>query len=170
MNDTQLDGVDPMVSAESTEGGINTDFNLDEEYKEYPLIPVGMYQGEVANVSMDLEQMAIIWDLVIHAPDGVMSDGTTPIVGQHVMGKNWLPKPGDEDKMTTSGRTTKRQSKINSLKRFADKMQIDMTTPVKIATAIQEMEWIGIPVQFKVTIDSFEGNTFNKADRMTRMT
>jgi hypothetical protein len=97
-----------------------------------------------------------------------MSNGDTPIDGAHVFFRNWLPKPGDENELTKTGRNNKRQSKINMLRDFENAMGIDMSTPAKIAQALNEQTWIGVEADLDVDVDEYMGkfrNIVNKAKK-----
>lgn len=142
------------------------DFNVDDEYKPDPLIPKGSYHASVTKVSFNPAQHCIVWDLCLHDNGGVMNDGETPIDGAHVWFRNWLPKPGDENELTKSGKNNKRQSKINMLKDFSNELGIDMSTPTKIGTSLAEAEWIGIEVDVDVDIDEYMGKFRNNANRL----
>lgn len=144
----------------------DTDFSVDSEYKADPLVPQGTYLGNVTAVSYDKEKNAIVWKIALAGNDGVMTDGETPIDGAVMIMNNWLPKAGDENEMTANGRNTKRQSKINMLKKFADNMKINMNTPATIAEAIQNGDWIGLEVQVKVKVSEYEGNYRNEVQSM----
>ena len=146
---------------------ISTDFSLSDEYKEDPLVPTGTYKGNVTNVTFDPDQMAIVWDVVMEGNEGTMSDGETLIDGQVLFFRNWLPRKGDEDIAGKRG-GNKRQTKINMLKKFAEKMDISMDTPTIIAEAIENTDWIGIPVLAKVSINEYEGNISNQINNMAR--
>jgi hypothetical protein len=95
-----------------------------------------------------------------------MSDGETPIDGSHHYYRNWLPKPGDEDEPTKDGRSNKRQSKINMLKRFADEMKINMNTFPFILESITDQDWIGLEVITTISINEYMGTTRNQIDKM----
>ena len=95
-----------------------------------------------------------------------MSDGETPIDGSHHYVRNWMPRPGDEKKMTKDGRQTKRQSKINMMKRFAENMKMNMNTAKIIAEAIRNQDWIGISVIITISIGEWEGRIRNEASKM----
>lgn len=144
----------------------NTTFDLETEAKADPLIPPGTYFANVTKVWYDAERSCITWKLVLEGNEGVMSDGETPVDGASIMNNNWLPKPGDEDEPTASGRTNKRQSKINMLKKFADQMSIDMSTPAKIGEALQNAEWVGLRTQIVVGLREYQGNTYNEVKSM----
>lgn len=158
---------------EETEGEIDPsdalgamDFDVNDEYKPDPLIPKGRYHGVVNKVSFVPSKYCIVWDVCLHDNGGAMNDGDTPIDGAHVYFRNWLPKPGDETEMTKKGNTTKRQSKINILKDFQTSLNIDMSTPMKIATALNESQWIGIEVEVDVDVDEYLGRFRNNANKM----
>ena len=150
------------------EGGFtpDTDFDLEDEYKPEPLVAGGNYRGNVIGVVFDSEQSAIVWKVALADNGGIMSDGETPVDGSHHYYRNWLPKPGDENEPTKSGRGTKRQSKINMMKRFADDMKISMNTPAVIAESITNQDWIGLPVITTISIDEYMGITRNQIDKM----
>lgn len=146
----------------------NVDFNVEDEYKADPLIPKGVYHAVVAGVKFNPTQFCIVWDFCLHDNGGVLSDGETPVDGSHAFARNWLPKPGDEGEMTKSGKTNKRQSKINMLKDFQDKMGIDMSTPQKIATALAEQQWIGLESDIEVGIDEYQGRFRNVVNKCAK--
>ncbi len=145
---------------------INTDFNLDNEYKEEPLIPPAVYFGNTTKVWFNGEKSCVSWQITLDGNEGVLSDGETPVDGATVVFNNWLPKPGDEDKINASGRATVRQSKINMLKRFADKMGIDMDTPQTIMENLTNQEWVGITVQVTIGTREYLGVVSNEVKDM----
>jgi hypothetical protein len=146
-----------------------TDFNLDDEYKPEPIAPVGVYTGVVKKVSYESSNSAILWEIVASGNIGqVMADGASPIDGSSFFYRNWLPRPGDENIRTKSGRATKRQAKINMLKRFQDDMNVDMNTPQAVQEAIMNSEWIGIPVVMSINIEEYEGVTRNSIKKISR--
>lgn len=159
------DPVVDEVTPEENELG-EVDFDVENEYKPDPLIPKATYHGAVTKVSYNGAQACIVWDICLHDNGGAMNDGETPVDGAHVFFRNWLPRAGDEATMTKSGRSTKRQSKINMLKGFADNMKIDMSTPQKIAMALAEQEWVGLEVDVEVDIDEYQGTFRNTVNRM----
>lgn len=143
-------------------------FNVNDEYKPNPLIPKGTYHAVVTKVTFEPAKSCIVWDLCLHDNGGMLTDGSTPVDGAHQWFRNWLPKPGDEDEMTASGKSTKRQSKINMLKDFSVSMEIDMSTPQKIATALAEGEWIGIEVDVDIDSQEYMGKVNNITNKMRR--
>lgn len=144
-----------------TEANLDMDFNLEEEYVVDPLIPNGTYHGSVTDVSYDSEKLCIVWQFTLSENGGEMNDGETPIDGAKVYARNWLPKPGDEDVLTPSGKSSKRQAKINMLSDFAKNMNIDMNTPAEIMTGINDAEWVGIEVSVTLDIREYEGKFSN---------
>lgn len=147
----------------------DTGFNLDDDYKEEPLAPQGTYNGVVKSVEYLKKLNAISWTVVaVNNPGLVLADGETPIDGTEYNFKNWLPKPGDERIKSKSGKTTKRQTKINMLKKFQDAMEVDMNTPQTVADSIENGLWIGISVIMNIGINSYKGNTTNQIENMAR--
>jgi hypothetical protein len=144
------------------------DFNVEDEYKPEPLIPKGTYHGVATKITFQPSQFCIVWDFCLHDNGGSMNNGDTPIDGAHVFFRNWLPKPGDENELTKTGRNNKRQSKINMLKDFENAMGIDMSTPAKIAQALNEQIWVGVEADLDVDVDEYMGkfrNIVNKAKK-----
>jgi len=153
---------------EANDSGLSDlDFNVEDEYKPEPLIPKGTYHAVVTNVSFNAAQACIVWDLCLHDNGGFMNDDSTPIDGAHVWHRNWLPRPGDEDLITKSGKN-KRQNKINMLRDFSDELSLDMTTPEVIANAIAEAEWVGVEVDADVDINEYQGKFNNQVNRLRK--
>ena len=156
---------EPSGGDESEFGLNDIDFNVNDEYKPNPLIPKAIYHGVATKVTFDSSLMCIVWEFCLHDNGGLMNDGETPIDGAYVYFRNWLPRPGDEEKMTKTGRQTKRQSKINMLKDFQDEMGLDMSTPQIIATSLAEQHWIGTEADLEVDIDEYQGQFRNNVNR-----
>lgn len=158
----------PFIGDEEQTGmaNLDTNFDLEEEYKPEPLVPGGNYRGNVVAVTFEAAQNAIAWKVTLADNGGVMSDGETPIDGWSGYCRNWMPKVGDDKTMTKDGRQTKRQSKINMTKRFAEGMKINMNTPKNIAESIANQDWVGIPVLVTITIGEYLGRTRNEINTM----
>ena len=159
-----------MYADEENEGGSlgDLDFNVEDEFKPDPLIPKGTYHAVATEIRFEPAKFCIVWDFCLHDNGGMMSDGETPIDGAHVTYRNWLPKPGDENEMSKSGKSTKRQSKINMLKDFQDNLGLDMSTPTIIATSLSEQLWVGTEADLDVDVDEWQGrfrNTVNRANQ-----
>jgi len=148
---------------------LNQDFNLEDEYKPAPLVPQGNYQGNVTNVTVDARGHAILWQITLDGNGGYQSDGETPIDGQVMFYRAWLPKSGDDSEMIKSGGMTKRQWKINALADFSKAMGINMSTPAVIKEAIENSDWIGIRVTMAVTFDEYQGVVRNQVNKMKKV-
>lgn len=151
---------------ENTQYQAPEDFDVEEEFLPVPLIAESYYNGAVTDVKYLSEEQAVRWTVTLAENGGVMSDGETLIDGSAHFYHNWLPKPGDENEMTKKGTQTKRQAKINMLHDFAEGMQITMTTPKVILESIANSDWIGLSVQVKMGVRTWEGRTFNNLDKM----
>lgn len=160
--------IDEFPDNEPGDMTIDTDFSLEDEYKADPLIPAGTYHAAATKVTFDPQQQAIAWSFVLHDNGGLMSDGTTGVDGSTVFFRNWLPRPGDENELNTSGKATKRQSKINMLKQFSDQVGIDMGTPTAIITALTEQTWIGLEVDLVIQTREWEGKIFNDVKKVMK--
>ena len=147
---------------DTTDGLGGLDFNVKDEYKADPLVPNGTYHGAVTKVSFNASQASINWSICLNDNGGLLSDGETPLDGSYVFYTNWLPRPGDEDLMTASGKNTKRQSKINMLSEFAEALDIDMSTPQAIMEGIQDGQWIGMAVDVTTQIEEYNGKFSSK--------
>jgi len=162
VDENLVDGVD------ASDALGNLDFNVDEEYRPDPLIPKGIYHASAISTKFNPAQYCIVWDFCLHDNGGVMNDGQSPVDGAHVFFRNWLPKPGDESIPTKSGKTNKRQSKINMLKDFQESLCIDMSTPAKIATGIQEQVWVGVEADLEVDAEEYQGRFRNVVGRVKK--
>jgi hypothetical protein len=157
----------PTDEAPTGEFVFSTDFNAEEEYKVPPLVPSGKYEGNITNVYFSSVDNALAWDVTLVAdPDILMSDNETPVNGNTLTKKVWFPKEGDELLRTKTGRMTKRQAKINMIKEFQERMRINMNTPDAIIDAVENSEWIGIPVIVTIEVRSYEGRFSNQVNDM----
>jgi hypothetical protein len=144
----------------------DTDFNLENDAKEPGLIPDGTYHGMVNSVTVDEEKHVISWKVTLNGNGGKCSDDETEIDGSTLFFNNWLPKPGDKETRTASGRLTKFQSKVNQLKEFMNKMNLTQNTLAEIKEAALNGEYIGKEVDVIVYTDIYEGITSNKIKKM----
>ncbi len=147
---------------------INTDFDLESEYKEDPLIPQANYLGSITGVTYNPENYGLTFIVTLADNGGYMSDGETPIDGGRVFKSVWFPRPGDESTMTSDGKKTKRQSKINMLTEFARVMDLEMNTKEQLQTAMANGDWIGIAVVVSVEISEYQGRKSNPVNKMVR--
>jgi len=145
----------------------NLDFNTDEDYKESPLVPDGTYHANVVAVQFNAEKYRIDWTVTLVDNGGVMTDGETEIDGTQHKFTIWLPKPGDENELTASGKMTKRQSKINSFARFVKDMKLQEKTVSAMVQCIDEADYLGVDVDCTLQTREFpEGNFFNQIQNM----
>lgn len=146
--------------------GPNTDFNVDDEYKAPPLITKGTYHGSITAVKFNGEKNCVTWSVTFSENDMLCNDGETQVDGMVLDTSNWLPNPGDEIERTAKGKQTKRQAKINMLKEFAEKLKVNMNSPEIILKAIANSEWIGMEVNAKVGLRTWEGRVSNEIESL----
>ena len=138
------------------------DFNAEDDYKEAPLVPDGIYHANVTSVFFNAKDYRIDWQVTLAENDGVCTDGETEIDGTQHKYTIWLPKPGDENELIKSGRMSKRQSKINGFARFVDAMKLKEKTVGAMVECIDNAEYMGLEVDVKLQTREFpEGNFFN---------
>jgi hypothetical protein len=168
MTDVNVNSIQEDDIAEPADFKFDTEFNVDEEFKPTPLIPSGRYEGNVTKVHFDPASFALVWEVTLCTEDDMlMSDGETPVNGNVVFYRNWLPKAGDESTRTKTGKMTKRQAKINMLREFSKNMKISMNTPQEIMDGVNNCEWIGISVMVTVEIREWEGRFSNNVKDIT---
>lgn len=147
----------------------NDDFDLDSDYKPVPLIPSGDYAGNIVETRVDDQIGAIvIVGQLQNNPEQVCSDGDTPVDGQSVALKLWLPKSGDETTMTPKGNQTKRQWKLNNIKESLDKLGIVAPTMTAIRDQIASGAWLLDDVVISVEVSTYKGQVSNDARSITR--
>lgn len=142
------------------------DFNFEEDAKLPGLVPDGTYHGAITFAAFDDTKNAIVWKVTLADNGGVCTDEETEIDGQVLDFTNWLPKPGDENERTSSGKQTKRQAKINMMAEFMKKMQFAQTTVGEVLEAIDDQEYIGTDVEIQVGSREWQGQIFNEVKRM----
>lgn len=146
-----------------------TDFNLENDFKVEPLLANGNYSGNVVDVQLKLDKACIQWKIALDGNGGFMNDGETPVDGNNVYFNNWLPKKGDESTMTPSGRSTKFQSKVNQLARFAKGMGINMNTIGLIKEAIDNGDYIGMAVKVGIATSEYPAGSGNMKNDVNSM-
>lgn len=159
------------MSEETTTTGAANDFsfNLENDFKQDPLIPNGNYFGNVIDVTFDAEKANIAWKVALDGNGGYLSDGETPVDGIHVFYRNYLPKKGDENIQNSNGKGNKFQTKVNMLKTFADGMKVNMNSMDVIQEAIVNSEFVGKTVLVTVKIQEYpqgSGQFNNSCDKM----
>jgi len=148
------------------EYNVDLDFNFEDDSKEPGLVPDGTYHGNIISVAYDPERMSIAWKVTLVENGGVCTDDETEIDGCQLTFNNWLPRPGDENEMTASGRTNKRQSKINMMAEFMKKMNLSEATVGEVITAVENAEYVGLEVDLKVGTREWQGAVFNEIQKM----
>lgn len=146
--------------------GADTEFNLDDDYKPEPLIKKGNYKGNVTGVALG-DNASVQFTVVLNDNGGFMSDGETPIDGSEHILSHYLAREADKELKTRTGKN-KWQTKVNMTKRFAESMQINMNTPPEIVQAVEDQEWVGIPVTVAIDNETFEGMTRPRIQSMKR--
>lgn len=138
------------------------EFNLDEDYVPVPIIPPGPYRANLVKTILNAEMGAIVFECQLQGnPQVVCSDGTTPVDGQVVTMRLWLPKPGDENLRTPNGKQSKRQWKLNTIKETLDKMGISAPTITEIKRQIEAGDWNKDDVSIDVTVNTYKGQVSN---------
>lgn len=154
---------------ETTGEEVTTEFNLENDFKVEPLIPNGNYSGNVVEVQFKADKANIQWKVVLDGNGGFMTDGETGVDGATVYFNNWLPKKGDEAAMTPSGRSTKFQSKVNQLARFAKGMGLNMNSIGIIKEQIDNGEFIGLAVKVKIATSEYPAGSGNMKNDVNEM-
>lgn len=154
-------------SEEENVDATDISFDVEDEYKPTPLIPTGGYRGALTEILYNKKHASIDWTVTLNDNGGYMSDGETPIDGSSHIYKLWLPRPGDDVTMTKSGKQTKRQYKINSLKRFSKQTGLNVSSMDAVMEALENQEWLGLDVKIVLSVDSYKGMTFNRIEELT---
>lgn len=144
-----------------------TDFDLETDVKAPATIPDGTYYANVVSVVHNVEKHWLAWKVSLEGNGGMCTDEETPIDGAVLTFNNWLPKDGDQNEMTASGRQTKLQAKINQLGAFMKKMKLTQTKLSDIIEAIDNAEYIGLNVKVKISTREYQGNIFNDIQDMS---
>jgi len=144
------------------------DFNVEEDAIDEPLIPNGPYAGAITSAKFNEDIQLLELMVTLADNGGEMSDGTTPIDGAVIPFKVWYPKVGDKDLMTGSGKSTKHQWKVNNIKKVYVALGINLESAV-VLEGIESGEWVGIPVQVKIEINEYEGQTSNQINQCKRV-
>ena len=147
---------------------VESDFNLEEEYKPTPLLQPGMYKGAVTDVRWDNAAQCLVWTVTLAGNEVLANDGETPADGMVFKSYNYFPKAGDENIFTKSGKMTKRQAKINMLGDFQEDMSISINTKTALIDGISNGEWIGLAVKVAITLNEYKGKISNRVDRMSK--
>jgi len=145
---------------------VEADFDLEDDYKPAPLIPTGTFSGAITGVTFEGVQLSFM--ITLNNTNSLMNDGETSVDGRVLPYNVWFPKAGDDQVLTKSGTMSKRQWKINNAKKVADILEINLNTRTTIKEAIQNGEWIGIPVNAKVDVKEYKGEISNEINDIAR--
>jgi hypothetical protein len=152
---------------ESTTAQFETSFDLDTDTIATPVIPQGNYRGAITSVILDTEKQSINFDVVFSGNDGCYySDGETAVDGSKLIYKIWLPRAEDKDTLTTNGRQTKWQWKVNNLAKVSTSLRLNMKTPAAIAEAINNGDWIGTDIIAAVKLSEWNGELRNEINSL----
>jgi hypothetical protein len=157
-----------METENQTEKTYNpdSDFSFSDEAKDIPLIPNGTYHGNVTSVTHDTEKKCFSWKVTLVNNGGFCTDDETAIDGASLTANWWLPKPGDESEMESSGRITKRQGKINRIQQSLKKMKITQDSIAELDTAIDNAEFLGMEVLVKLAAKEYNSVISNEIKDM----
>lgn len=174
-----IDPLDPTAGMSDTMEGagldaLDTDFDLEGEYKPAPLLPEANYLGVISGAKFNPNNFCVEYQVTLQGNEGrYATDGETEADGMVFTKYLSLPKPGDEIERTSRGTMTKRQAKINMMKEFFDKMNFPVNTMNDIKSALENQDWIGAPIVAKVTAQASKNDAtryFNSVDSMVAQT
>ena len=153
--------------ADAEAAALETDFDLEDEYKPTPLIPNGKYTGSITKSIYTVGCLRLY--VTLAGNDGFMSDGEPAIDGAQEIFNIWLPKKGDESELTKSGKQTKRQWKINNAKKQGDALGINLNNLQAIKDGAESGDWVGIEVTVEIQSGEFNGEARNEINRIAKM-
>ena len=145
---------------------VEADFDLEDDYKPAPLIPTGAFPGAITSATFEGVKLSFM--VTLNDTNSLMSDGETSVDGAVLPYNVWFPKAGDDQVLIKSGTMSKRQWKINNAKKVADSLKVNLNTRTVITEAIQDGEWVGIPVSVKVDIREYKGEISNEITDIAR--
>lgn len=146
-------------------------FDINSEYVADPLIPDGTFKGLTTKVELKPDAGTLEFTVQLIGNEGLYCvDGITSIDGKTSKYTLWLPVKGDELVKSQFSALTKRQDKIRSIKKFSEKMKINIGTEKDIKQAIEFQEWLSIPVIVSIKSRPYEGVLYNQIKKMERAT
>lgn len=150
----------------------------EQDFKEAPLVPAGVYNGEIVEVRKNYDKFNISFVVLLKDNAGTCKritaagtfedDVNEPIDGKTILVPIWLPKPGDENLMESNGQRTKKEGKVY---RFFKQMQAlgvssGYQTPEALNKSIDDLAWVGLNVTVKVKEREYEGTWSNEGGAM----
>ena len=158
-----------MDTSNNNNSVFDTSFDVDADYKPTPLIIGGTYKGTIKSVKMNNKLAAVEFMIVLNGNEGVTcTDGETTVDGIEVESKLWLPKANDKNELNKKGNMTKFQSKVNMLKSFGERTELNVNSFDKIQEAIGDQEWIGHSVLARVDVEVYQGRQFNRCNDFSK--
>ena len=146
-------------------------FDVETEFVSDPLVPDGTFKGLITKVELKPDNGILEFTVVLEGNEGInCSDGITPIDGKTSRYAVWLPQKGDELVKSKFSALTVRQDRIRAIKKFSDKMNIHIGNAEDIIKAIEDQEWISIPVLVSIKSKPYEGVLYNQIKKMERAT
>lgn len=146
-------------------------FNVEEEFVADPLVPDGIFRGIITKVELKPDNGILEFTVTLEGNEGTYcSDGATPIDGKTSRYAVWLPLKGDELVKSKFSALTVRQERIRAIKKFSEKMNINIGNAQDILLAIEKHEWMSIPVLVSLKSKPYEGVLYNQIKKMERAT
>lgn len=146
-------------------------FNIEAEYVPDPLLPDGTYKGIITKVELKPDVGILEFTAELQGNEGIFCvDGITPADGKTSRFALWLLQKGDELVKSQFSSLTKRQEGIRTIKRFREKMKIEIGSEQDIIHAIESQEWLSIPVFASVKSRPNNGILYNYIKKLERAT
>lgn len=144
-------------------------FDVSKEFVPDPLVPDGTYRGIIVNVELTSESRMLNFKVQLQGNEGIYcTDKATPVDGKQSKYTVWLPVKGDEFIPSQFSALTVRQDRIRGIKKFADKMKIEIGKEQDIKEAIEDKRWMSIPVVVTIKSRVYEGEIYNQIKKMER--
>lgn len=146
-------------------------FDISKEYVPDPLVPDGVYRGIVVKVELESEGGMLNFTVQLQGNEGIFcTDKLTPVDGKQSKFTLWLPREGDSLVHSKYSALTVRQDRIRGIKKFSDKMKLEIGTESAIKEAIEDKRWMSIPVVATIKSRLYEGEIYNQIKKMERQT
>ncbi len=142
------------------------DFDLEDEFEPPVLVQTGVYAGTIEKLDYNFEGACLVWTVKLEGNGGncvTKGDGgiyvaveNSPVDNQRLWFRNWLPRPGDEAKISQKTGKSKKQWKVNALGEFCNALDIPfavLKNPAAINGYIDSLDWKGLEVTMNVEIE-----------------
>lgn len=153
---------------EEKEVSVDTDFNLETDYKETPILYTGEYTGAITDEKM--AKGLIQFELTVgdNQENEVCTDGQTQSAGCKAYYKIWLPVAGDREKLVKSGKQTKFQWKINNMAEAFKALEFPQRSFAEISEAVNNKDHVGVDVKFGISHQEYKGKIQENVDWIKR--